>query len=64
MRTQKGWTARHSVIALLLTEGVPVIKVVSLAEHDVDTTNTKYAQKTRIAKAVDLHGANIGATDL
>jgi integrase len=43
---------RHSVITLLLTEGVPVIQVASLVGQDVKTTTGIYAHTTRRGTAV------------
>lgn len=45
---------RHSVVSLLLTEGVPVITVAALVGHNVNTTTSKYAQKTKHGKGLEL----------
>ncbi len=45
---------RHSVITLLLNEGVPAITVATLVGQDVNTTNAKYAQKTRVGRCIEL----------
>ncbi|MGB9791612.1 MAG: site-specific integrase [Thermacetogeniaceae bacterium] len=45
---------RHSVVALLLSEGVPAITVAALVGHDVATTNEMYAEKVKVTRAIDL----------
>lgn len=45
---------RHSVVSLLLSEGVPVITVAALVGHNVNTTTSKYAQKTKHSKGLEL----------
>jgi len=45
---------RHSVVTLLLSEGVPPIVVASLVGHNVATTVSKYAQQVRTGKSLLL----------
>lgn len=45
---------RHSVITLLLTEGVPPILVANLVGHNVGTTVNCYAQQVRYGKGLRL----------
>lgn len=45
---------RHSVVTLLLSEGVPAITVAALVGHNVATTNETYAEKVKVTRAIDL----------
>jgi len=45
---------RHSVVTLLLKEGVPPILVAALVGHNVATTTTTYAQQVKVSKSILL----------
>ena len=46
---------RHSVVTLLLKEGVPPILVAALVGHNVATTTSTYAQQVKISKSILLN---------
>ena len=46
---------RHSVITLLLTEGISLVKVASLAGQDVNTTTGQYTHLLKKAVAISLN---------
>lgn len=53
---------RHSVITLLLNEGVPPIVVAGLVGHDVATTVNTYAQKIHGGKAINIFSVTNSVT--
>lgn len=45
---------RHSVVTLLLKEGIPPILVAALVGHNVNTTTSTYAQQVKVSKSILL----------
>lgn len=45
---------RHSVVTLLLKEGVPPILVATLVGHNVATTTSTYAQQVKVSRSILL----------